>query len=178
MHSRAWSFLVALVLLATLGGAAASSAGAVSKVWIPSRYYGPILLQRPTTLEVDFRSAHSGLAFLHWTSWGGKTAVAYGEYGEFCNPYSVIGGRTSCVSGDYTNRFAKLVLSRLRSCKVDGGAVDAHREIEWPSRIGLGDEVIRNVLVGDAAVLNLFDDCVERRFSCGGLGLLGHGVFP
>ena len=123
MHSKRWSFLVALVLLATLGGAAASSAGAASKVWIPSRYYGPILLQRPTTLEVDFRSAHSGLAFLHWTSWGGKTAVAYGEYGEFCNPYSVIGGRTSCVSGDYTNRFAKLVLSRLRSCKVDGGAV-------------------------------------------------------
>lgn len=117
-------FLITLALLsAGLAGTAASPAGAASKAWIPDGDYGPILVQRPSTLEVDFRNDHSGLAFLHWTSWGGSKAVAYGEYGEFCHASSPIGGRPSCTSDDYTNRFAKVELSKLRRCKVGPGDV-------------------------------------------------------
>ncbi|WP_165421153.1 hypothetical protein [Bradyrhizobium sp. Leo170] len=55
----------------------------------------------------------------------------------------------------------------LDALKINGGAVQTDREIEWPPRIGLDDKEIRNVGIADAAILDFLDDGVEWRFAAG-----------
>ncbi|HSN03053.1 MAG TPA: hypothetical protein VLS91_06175 [Acidimicrobiales bacterium] len=98
--------LAGAVLLGSglIGGApiAGAADASVARVWLCSH----TLATRPTSIIISCADANSLLERLHWSSWGGATALATGRFvWNDCNPY--------CAAGHFHSRAVRVRLYGL-----------------------------------------------------------------